>query len=97
MDISKLPVHLLDTIHLDAILLSKLERNNWEKVHQELLKERPILSLQTQYDFPHCFDIELEYYFADRLPKLEKISTYQEDNMINDYEYLEAIYNLLTI
>ena len=66
----KIPTHILNTIELDAILLTKLRKNKWDKVHEELLRERPTLNLYTPYDYKHCFEFELEFYYEDRLPTI---------------------------
>ena len=78
----RIPTHILNTIELDAILLTKLRKNKWDKVHEELLRERPTLNLYTPYDYKHCFEFELEFYYADRLPKLYPVPPYTIDSNI---------------
>ena len=98
MALAKIPTHFLKSIEIDAILLTKLRENKWDKIHEELLSERPVLNLQTSYEYEHCFDFNLEFYYADRLPKLELIPN-RENNIINfdDYDLQEILYNLLTL
>ena len=94
----RIPTHILNTIELDAILLTKLRKNKWDNVHEELLRERPTLNLYTPYDYKHCFEFELEFYYADRLPKLEPIPKRENDIInFNDYDFYEIIYNILTL
>ena len=52
MALAKIPTHFLKSIEIDAILLTKLRENKWDKIHEELLSERPVLNLQTSYDNP---------------------------------------------
>lgn len=98
MALAKIPTHFLKSIEIDAILLTKLRENKWDKIHEELLSERPVLNLQTSYEYEHCFDFNLEFYYADRLPKLELIPNI-ENNIINfnDYDFHEILYNILTL
>ena len=98
MALAKIPTHFLKSIEIDAILLTKLRENKWDKIHEELLSERPVLNLQTSYEYEHCFDFNLEFYYADRLPKLELIPS-RENNIINfiDYDFHEILYNILTL
>jgi hypothetical protein len=98
MAIAKIPNHFLKSIQLDAILLTKLRENKWDNVHKELLGDRPTLNLQTQYDYEHCFDFDLEFYFADRLPRLE-LAPLRENSIIdfNHNELQEIIYNILNL
>ncbi len=98
MALAKIPKHFLKSIEIDAILLTKLRENKWDKIHKELLSERPVLNLQTSYEYEHCFDFNLEFYYADRLPKLELIPNRENDiNNFNDYDFHEILYNILML
>ena len=98
MTLAKIPKHFLESIEIDAILLTKLRENKWDKIHEELLRERPVLNLQTSYEYEHCFDFNLEFYYADRLPKLELIPNRENDiNNFNDYDFHEILYNILML
>ena len=98
MALAKIPTHFLKSIEIDAILLTKLRENKWDKIHVELLSERPVLNLQTSYEYEHCFDFNLEFYYADRLPKLELIPNIENDiNNFIDYDFHEILYNILTL
>jgi hypothetical protein len=98
MALAKIPNHFLNSIEIDAILLTKLRENKWDKVHEELLQDTPILHLQTQYEYPHCFDMEVDYQFAVRLPKL--LSYREMQNSSIDFEtqdIADILYNILTL
>ena len=98
MALEKIPNHFLKSIEIDAILLTKLRENKWDKIHEELLSERPVLNLQTSYEYEHYFDFNLEFYYADRLPKLELIPNRENDIInFNDYDFHEILYNILTL
>ena len=98
MALKKIPNHILETIEIDSILLRKLRDNKWDKIHDELLSERPILNLQTSYEFKHYFDFNFEFCYAERLPKLELIPNIENDiNNFNDYNFYDMIYNILTL
>tara|TARA_B100001093_G_C26644200_1_gene934575 strand:- start:663 stop:959 length:297 start_codon:yes stop_codon:yes gene_type:complete len=98
MTLAKIPKHFLESIEIDAILLTKLRENKWDKIHEELLRERPVLNLQTSYEYEHCFDFNLEFYYADRLPKLELIPNRENDIInFNDYDFYEILYNILML
>ena len=98
MTLAKIPKHFLESIEIDAILLTKLRENKWDKIHKELLSERPVLNLQTSYEYEHCFDFNLEFYYADRLPKLELIPNRENDIInFNDYDFYEILYNILML
>ncbi len=96
MALSKIPTHFIESIQIDAILLTKLIHNKWCNVHKELLQDNPVLNLQTQYEFSHCFDMEVDYSFAIRLPKLLSNSDIQ-NNIINfeTQDIAEILYNIL--
>ena len=98
MALAKIPSHFLESIQVDAILLTKLIDNKWSNVHEELLQDTPVLNLQTQYEYPHCFDMEVDYSFAVRLPKLLSNSDIQ--NNFVDFEtqdIAEILYNILML
>ena len=57
MALAKIPSHFLESVQVDAILLTKLIDNKWSNVHEELLQDTPVLNLQTQYEYPHCFEM----------------------------------------
>lgn len=103
MALAKIPTHFLKSIEIDAILLTKLRENKWDKIHDELLSERPILNLQTSYEYKHYFDFNLEFCYAERLPKLELIPNRENDinnfndYNFNDYNFYDMIYNILTL
>ena len=98
MALSKIPDHFLNSIKIDAILLTKLRDNKWDKVHEELMYERPILNLQTQYDYEHCFDFNIEFCFAERLPKLVSSPLVEDNNLsYDDFDLQDMLFNILTL
>ena len=63
LDIQYLENILRQAKRVHEVRLELTEQFGGDKVHEELLYERPVLILQTSYEFKHCFDFNLEFYW----------------------------------